>query len=406
MVSIITVSLLGICWMIGQLFSHNTEAPKWGVILTGIGLVFAAFSFKMHVPFPTTLFQFTPITLLFGGLAIGFTLLGLLQATSKNVIALMLFSTVGALMCLSWSHLIILFLGIEILSIPLYILAGSRSHVDSNSQEAALKYFIMGAFASCFLLLGIALFFAATGNTSLSIVTILSLGEPFPALAKAGLLFITCGLAFKAGLVPFHSWIPDVYEGSPTAITGWMAPLVKTAIFGSFLIVLIALTPLSPFLKPALWTLALLSMILGALSAARQTNIKRLLAFSGIANAGFIVLLLSPLSFSSIESVWMYVALYGLTFFGLFALLNHLPSPDIKGLWKTKKPVAAGLIIGLLSLSGIPPLPGFWGKWVLLAHTLPSLPSWINIITLSCIALGFYTYFKVILTLFSSTHDS
>ncbi len=296
--------------------------------------------------------------------------------------ALLLFATCGAILMCAANDLIVLFVAVELLSVALYILTGFAK-ADKKSQEAALKYFLLGSFAAGFLLYGIALVFGGTsvsgliGTTNLTTITARIPDTP-SFMFMAGLALVLVGLGFKAALAPFHMWAPDVYEGAPTSVTGFMATAVKIGAFAALLRLMSHLGAISQFWLPSLEVIAILTMVVGNLLAVTQTNVKRMLAYSSVAHAGYLLIAVSACANvatrpEALQAGLFYLLAYALMTMGAFAVLVYLSSrnhdcetlQDIAGLVK-KEPLAAYLMaVFMLSLGGIPPTMGFVGKWLL-----------------------------------------
>lgn len=291
--------------------------------------------------------------------------------------ALILFATSGAMLISHGADLIIIFLGLEIMSLAAYILAGMKKGAV-KSYESALKYFILGSFASGFLLYGIALIYGASGSTSLNSFQQLTLPPAEPALVLISVALLLIGIGFKIAAAPFHLWTPDVYEGAPTPVTAFMASTIKTAGFAALIRIVISLghIPEIPWV-PALGLLAALTMTLGNLAALRQSNIKRMLAYSSIAHAGYALvgvaaaLQKNALTESTLGAVVFYLFAYSLTTIGAFAVVIAIgrrgdeaeEMTDYAGLAEKHPFLAASMTLFLLSLTGIPPAIGFAGKF-------------------------------------------
>ncbi len=288
---------------------------------------------------------------------------------------LMLFAIVGMLGLVSSRELISLFVALEIMSVSLYALAGFHRERE-ESQESALKYFLTGAFSSAFFLYGVALLYGVSGSTSLDRIG-LAVSQASPAhltmaLLGAGLLLV--GFGFKVAAVPFHQWAPDVYEGAPTTATGFMSAAVKAAAFGAFLRVLFeALPQLAVHWQPALAALAILSMVIGNLAALAQSNLKRMLAYSSVAHAGYVLTAMVASPEAGTEAVLFYLVAYGAVNIGAFGILSSLARDDreplslndVAGLGTRRPALAAALAVFLVSLTGVPVSAGFVGKFYL-----------------------------------------
>ncbi|MFH0812373.1 MAG: NADH-quinone oxidoreductase subunit N [Pseudomonadota bacterium] len=319
--------------------------------------------------------------------------------------ALVLFSTVGMLLMVKGIDLVVIFLGLETLSIAIYVLTGYRKWQD-KSAEAALKYFLLGAFAAAFLLYGIALLYGATGTTNLEAIgryiELKGLGQNPMLLLGVGLILV--GLGFKLALVPFHSWTPDVYEGAPTAITAFMAVGVKAAAFATLVRVFGgALSSLVVQWKDVLWVLAVLTMTLGNVVALSQTNIKRMLAYSSIAHAGYIVVGIVAGGDLGWSAVLYYLLAYACMNLGAFGIVlfygqkaeANVEIADYAGLGFRYPFLGAAMTIFLFSLAGIPPLAGFMGKFYIFSAAIKSGYIWLTIIGVMNSLVSVFYYFRV-----------
>ena len=288
---------------------------------------------------------------------------------------LILWSTAGAMMMVTTTNLLMMFVGLEVLSIALYVLAG-LSRTESRSEEAALKYFLLGAFATGFLLYGIAFVYGATGSLRLDAISAAWAGGEGSAqtLLLFGLGLMLVGLGFKAAFVPFHQWTPDVYEGAPTNVTAFMAAGSKVAAIGALIRVLDGMLPLMEYWMPALFWIAILTMSVGNLVACVQKDVKRILGYSSIAHAGYLLVAIlahfQDPSRIGYGTVTYYLIAYTLMTVGAFAIVTLSTQDgregtkltDLNGLWR-RSPYAAGLLVAfMVSLIGVPPMAGFFGK--------------------------------------------
>ncbi len=368
---------------------------SWVGLVAALGLTVFEWRAMLELP----MLRFDHPALGFGSLALFLTLLIFLllrKSEHRNeYAALMAFSVVGGLLMVSYDHLVILFLGIEILSLPLYVLAGSARH-NASSNESALKYFVMGSFASGILLLGMALLYAGSGQLYLSGMT----HPTLPALFYGGFLLVTVGFLFKIGAVPFHFWVPDVYEGAPTIFTSYMATVVKVFAVGSFARFFVSGIALPH--GPLMWGMVVLTMTLGNLMALRQTAVKRMLAYSSIAHAGFLLMVLMV----SAKSVWplllFYSAAYSLASLAAFAVVKL--SERVEGLFQANRLLGVVFVISLMSLAGIPPLAGFFAKYFVLFGALRQGYFALTAIALINTLLAVYYYFKWIQASFAKTN--
>lgn len=296
--------------------------------------------------------------------------------------ALLLFGTIGMGLMVAANELVLVFLGLETSSIATYVLVGFR-RTELKSNESAMKYFLLGSFATAFLLYGIALLFGATGTTFLpEILSRLraAAGNPIEDLALMGMALLFVGLAFKVAAAPFQIWTPDVYEGAPTPITAFLAAGAKVAAFAAFLrIFFTALEPASSTWFWIIWVSAILTMFVGNLGALVQTNMKRMLAYSSIAHAGYILIAFAAHSKLGIAAVLFYLVAYALMKLGAFSLVSHISAgeanqsiDDYAGLHSRQPRLAACLTIFMLSLIGIPLTGGFFGKFYIFTAALDS----------------------------------
>jgi len=297
------------------------------------------------------------------------------QLLAPEYYALVLFAAAGMMFLAGAEDLIVLFLGLEVMSVSVYVLAGFN-RASIFSAEAALKYFLIGAFASAFLLYGIALTWGATGATSLTAIGERLAGPSLPLLATLGLALLLIGMGFKVAAVPFHMWAPDVYDGSPTPVTGLMATGVKAAGFLALARILVEAFPhASGSWQPAVAGLSLASMGLGNLVALAQRSLKRMLAYSSIGHAGYLLAALWPGTRQGLSAILLYLAAYSLTSlaaFGILAVLGRggereVTLDSIAGLARRRPWLAFALAACMLSLLGFPGTLGFVGKWAILA---------------------------------------
>jgi NADH-quinone oxidoreductase subunit N len=321
---------------------------------------------------------------------------------------MLLFTTVGMMLIASANDLIILFLGIELMSVCLYVLAGFI-RTKERANEAALKYFLLGAFSTGFLLYGIALIYGAVGTTNLLLIqnlfAVVSNNPLF--VVGAGLLII--GLAFKVGAVPFHMWVPDVYEGAPTTVTAFMSTGVKAAAFAAFITVFIRTFDfLGGRVNEIIALLAAASMILGNITAIVQTNIKRMLAYSSIAHAGY---MLSGIAAGTIDGqvgVMFYLAAYSMMNLGAFAIISfverendkNLLLDDYHGLSRQQPFLAFLMAVFMFALAGVPPFAGFFGKYYVFLAVIKSHMTWLAIIGVLASLVSAYYYLHVVVLMY------
>jgi NADH-quinone oxidoreductase subunit N len=329
------------------------------------------------------------------------------QTKLSDYIAIKIFLLVGAVAMVSFGNLSMFFLGIEVLSISLYTLAASR-RLDVKSNEAGMKYFLMGAFASGILLFGICLIYGATGYFDLAAIKDLSLGAGIPIWFPIGITLMSIGMLFKIAAAPFHFWAPDVYEGSPTITTATMSTLAKVVAMAALYKLLSGMTAvLMPTFVMVIVVVCILSMTVGNIMALKQDNVKRMLAFSGISHAGF--MLMAILSLNSASSTLLYyTAAYALAGIASFAVIIYVTRDkdnqavsNFNGLGKTNPLLAAILTASLLSMAGIPIFAGFFAKFILFSQAIKAGYLFLVIIGVinSIISIGYY--FKLILAMYT-----
>jgi len=336
-----------------------------------------------------------------------FTSQGWLQT---EIWPLFLFAVGGMLLFVSASDLLTLFVALEVMSLPLYLLAGMARRRRLLSQEAAMKYFILGAFSSAFFLFGSALLYGFAGTVDLGGIAAMlasQSGQIGLVLSGAGLLAV--GLLFKVAAVPFHSWAPDVYQGSPTVVTGFMAAGVKVAAFGAIMRVLgVGLGGLSWDWEPAMLVIAVLTFLVGSIVALTQSDMKRMLAYSSIAHAGFLLLGVIPVSQGGVAATMFYLAAYGFATLGAFAIVSLVRDPageatqltQWAGLGRRSPVVASAFALFLLSFAGIPLLSGFIGKFAVFAEAMAG--GWVTAVVLAVLAsaIAAFFYVRVIVLMF------
>lgn len=325
----------------------------------------------------------------------------------SDFISIKIFLLAGAVAMVSFGNLSMFFLGIEVLSISLYILAASR-RLDLKSNEAGMKYFLMGSFASGILLFGICLVYGATGYFDLVEIKELSPGTTIPIWFPIGITMIIIGMLFKIAAAPFHFWAPDVYEGSPSMTTATMSTLAKVVAMAALYKLLDGMTTsLSPTFEMVIVIVSILSMTIGNIMALRQDNVKRMLAFSGISHAGFMLMAILSLA-TAASTLLYYTAAYALAGIASFAVIIYVTRNkdnesifNFNGLGKTNPLMAAILTASLLSMAGIPIFSGFFAKFMLFSNTIKAGYLFLVIVGVinSIISVGYY--FKLILAMYT-----
>ncbi len=323
--------------------------------------------------------------------------------------ALLLFACCGMSLMAASGDLILTFLGIEILSIATYVLAGFKRR-DAKSNESALKYFLLGSFATAFLLYGAALIYGSTGSTNYEIIrTVIALQGSFQTTVLVGIGLLLVGFGFKIAVVPFHSWAPDVYEGAPTAVTAFMTVGPKAAGFAALLRVLAQAVPaLAADWTAILWAASILTMTVGNVVAVLQTNIKRMLAYSAIAHAGYILVGVVVNTREGFGAVLFYLAIYSIMNLGAFGIVlslsrqgdQHVNLADYSGLGRTSPLAAGALSLFLISLAGIPLTGGFMGKFYLFGAAIQQGFVGLAVIGVLNSVISVYYYFRVMVFMY------
>ena len=418
---LIIVVATGIIVMLADLFIADKRSLGW-VSLIGVLLAAVVGAMQQGMPGFDPAFQnmaltdgyahfFNLIFLSAAALSILVALgyLGRIGLQKGEYYALLLFSTAGMMMMAAAADLILIFLGLETMSIALYIMAAFNRN-QRASGEAGIKYFLMGSFASAFFLYGAALLYGATGSTNLSVIGgALAGGENPIAMVGLGLLLI--GFAFKIAAVPFHWWTPDVYSGSPTAVTAFMSVGAKAAGFAALIRLLMVSFPppsLSGDWQTAIAVLAVLTMTLGNIAALGQKDVKRMLAYSSIAHAGYILVGVAAGNAAGISAALFYLMAYTFMNIGAFAVVSVLERKgavgsnikDYAGLAGRNMWLALGMAIFLLSLTGFPPLAGFWGKLYLFRAAVQSNLTWLAVIGVLNSGIAAYYYLNVIVQMY------
>ncbi|MEQ1711088.1 MAG: NADH-quinone oxidoreductase subunit NuoN [Hyphomicrobium sp.] len=398
----------------------TAEAAGWLAVLI---LATAALTVAVDPPAPVALFDgafvsdrftdFAKLLVIAGSafaLMMSFDYFRRLKSLKFEYPVLVLLATVGMLIMVSANDLITLYLGLELQSLALYVLAAFRRD-DVRSSEAGLKYFVLGALSSGMLLYGASLIYGYTGSTNFTVIASVAKGK---AAAESlgliiGLVFLLVGIAFKISAVPFHMWTPDVYEGAPTPVTALLASGPKIAALALLVRTMHGAFPgLGPQWQQVITVLAIASMLLGAVAAIGQTNIKRLMAYSSIGHVGYALVGLAPNSPEGMQAVLVYLAIYLVMTLGVFACIVSLHRKegqvvkiaDLAGLSKTNLPLAFALFALLFSLAGIPPLAGFFAKFYVFAAAIKGGLYPLAVIGVLSSVIGAYYYLRVVKVMF------
>lgn len=419
MSAIITLSLLAILVLYLGLFKANKTLLPVSIIGLLVAAGFSAYQWNSGlVPQFSGMVLFDNFSIAFSVLMTLLTVLILLlsrdyfKANSDQVaeyFSLILFSLTGALLVVSYYNMAMLFIGLEIMSVALYILAGIRKR-DYSSNEASLKYFLMGAFSTGFLLFGITLIYGATASFGLEGIQeyVSNSNGNISPLFYTGILFLIIGLGFKVGAAPFHFWVPDVYDGSPTLITIFMSTVVKVASIAAFLrLFWLCFEPLQAFWMPILLVMSVLTLFIGNITAMMQQSFKRMLTYSSVSHVGYMLFALISLNGDSANGIFIYVGAYSLAtiiaFGGLIVVKRSYGSEQYEafnGLAKRNPLLSLSIAIAMLSLAGIPLTAGFIGKFMMFSAALSNYHVVLLVLAVVNAAMGIFYYFRVIVSMY------
>ena len=367
-----------------------------------------AFSNMVQVDSFSVFFHFLIIAIAAVVILSSFEYLSVQRIRAGEYYALILFGAVGMGLMSSAIELVLIFIALEISSISTYILAGFRRQ-EAASSESSLKYFLLGSFATAFFLYGVAMMFGATGSTNIDTISRTLQAGPVQLLVYIAMALMLVGLGFKVAAAPFHIWTPDVYEGAPAPVVGFMSTAPKAAAFAVLLRVVFAINAPGRFWL--IWVAAALSMTLGNVGALVQTNVKRLLAYSSIAHAGYLLVafaLTGDDTSAGISAAMFYTAAYAAMNVGAFAVISHFANAgeryvtleDYEGLGRSSPLLAATLTVFLLSLIGIPITGGFFAKFYVFSAALKANLIWLTLIGVINSAIGAYYYLRVIVVMY------
>jgi len=426
MKGLLIISGLGILAMLAEIFKFKKLLLP--IVLLGIVAAYAFNFMEWNNGFAISYFNnmiaFDKMGIAFSGIIIATAFFWFILANDyfeedTNVVdhfALVLFALVGALMLTSFKNMTTLFLGIEIMSIPLYVLAASQKK-NIKSNEAGFKYLIMGSFASGFLLFGIALIYGASGSFDLmQIREYISLHSGnIPMFFYVGVIMILIAMSFKVSAAPFHFWAPDVYEGSPTLITALMSTVVKTAAFAAFMrLFMIGFAGVSEVWTGILVGIVALTLIISNFTAAMQTNVKRMLAYSSISHAGFMlmVILANVRSNLSVDAILYYSLAYSIGSIAAFGVVYNVTRNGnekieaFNGLGKRNPSLALCMTVAMLSLAGIPVTSGFFAKYFVFTTMIGTGYKWLLILAVITSAVGAYYYLKVVIAMYFKKQET
>lgn len=426
MKGLLIISGLGILAMLAEIFKFKKLLLP--LVLLGIVAAFALNFIEWEtigsIPYFDNMISFDRPALAFSGIILATSFFWFILANDyfeedSNLVdhfALVLFALVGALMLTAFKNMTTLFLGVEIMSIPLYVLAASKKK-DMKSNEAGFKYLIMGSFASGFLLFGIALIYGATGSFDLLAIRqfVADNAGNLPSFFYVGVVLMLVAMCFKVSAAPFHFWAPDVYEGSPTLITALMSTVVKTAAFAAFLrLFMIGFGGVNEVWTGTLSVVIALSLVVANFSAAMQNSVKRMLAYSSISHAGFMlmVILANVRSNISLNAIIYYSLAYSVGSIAAFGVLYNVTRKGnenfeaFNGLSKRNPGLALCMTIAMLSLAGIPVTAGFFAKYFVFTTMIGTPYKWLLILAILTSAVGAYYYLKVVIAMYFGKSDS
>jgi NADH-quinone oxidoreductase subunit N len=421
MKALILLSSLGFLGILSEILNFKKAIYNIAIVGLILTLGFTFLEWDNPTPIYYNMVNFDNISVSFIAVLITTAILWLLmsykmfedQAHIADKTTLVLFALVGAVCMVAYSNLTMLFIGIEILSICMYVLAGSKKG-SLESNESAMKYFLMGAFATGFLLMGIAFIYGA--SASFDIIKIKNYMESNPQnteLIYTGITLLVIGLSFKISAVPFHFWAPDVYDGAPIQVTSLMSTIVKTAAIAAFYrLFTTSFASQSAHWETTLTYIAGLTIILGNITAVFQSSAKRMLAYSGISHAGYLLLAILANNTLGGHSLVFYTFAYSIATIGAFTVITavlqakgNTEFDTFNGLGKKNRLLAIALIISMLSLAGIPPFAGFFGKYYLFTAYLQNHSIALIIIALLGSAISIFYYFRLIVALFKGESE-
>ena len=388
-------------------------AVTLGLTISQIGRTYSGFSGMVALDGFSTFLNALQLICGLLGIALAYGYVKRMGLERGEYYTLLLFSIIGMMLMAQATDLIVVFIALELLSIPLYVLA-AFNRTQSASEEAGLKYFLLGAFSTGFLVYGITLVYGATGSTNIDAIFAFASSQEPGLLLTIGAALILVGFGFKVAAVPFHMWTPDVYQGAPTAVTGFMSSGAKIAGFAALLRVFATAFPaLAVDMTDILWGLAALTMIVGNLLAISQTDIKRMLAYSSIAHAGYILMAFVPYGNAEVAPVSIaaglfYLVAYVITNFGAWGVVIALEGRDGKGLqisdysglfWKNRG-LALAMTVFMFSLIGFPPTIGMVGKFYLFRAVIDGGFTGLAIIGVVTSLISAYYYLRVVVNMF------
>ncbi|MDQ3046067.1 MAG: NADH-quinone oxidoreductase subunit N [Bacteroidota bacterium] len=414
MKALILLSSLGVIALFAEIFSF--KKLLYPLVLIGIVTIFVVniFDWDTNITY-FKMMRYDNFAVAFTSVILVIAFLWFLMSESffkeesslTDHFALVIFALVGAVIMVSYTNMTMLFLGIEILSIPMYILAGSKKD-DISSNESAFKYLIMGAFATGFLLFGITLIYGATGSFDLTEIAAAVSNGAATSIFYAGVLLMLIAMAFKVSAAPFHFWAPDVYQGAPTVVTAFMSTIVKTAAFAAFVRLFgSTFIGVSESWVNIVWVMAALTLLTGNITAVLQTSTKRMLAYSSVAHAGYMLLALIAGNDYTYSAILFYASAYSIASIATFCIVGILSNAkgtdaidSFNGLGKSNPFLALVMTIALLSLAGIPPTAGFFAKYYIFTAAFQAGYAGLVLIAIIASLVGVYYYFRILIAMY------
>ena len=424
--ALILISSLGGLAMLAEIF--NFRKALFGLVMLGLAgvIALALMDWNKEVavaPIFKGMMVFDHFAILFTVIMSGTLFLWMMMSRSyfeektsaTDHYAMVLFALAGAVVMVSYANMTMLFIGIEILSISMYVLCGSNKS-DLSLNEAAFKYFLMGSFATGFLLFGIALLYGATGSFDISVISeavFTGSMKETKVLIVPGILLMLIGMCFKVSAVPFHFWAPDVYQGAPTPVTAYMSTIVKTAAFAAFFKLFAAcFSGVGASWNNIVWGIAAATLLLSNITAVYQQSVKRMLAYSSISHAGYMLLAILAMSPISGGSIIYYAAAYSVGSIASFAVLIIVAKAkgndsfdSFNGLAKQNPILAFVMTIAMLSLAGIPPMAGFFAKYYIFSSALTAGYTGLVCIAVIGSLISVYYYLRVIIAMYFKTSN-
>ncbi len=412
--TIIFLAISGIVVLGSGLFRLHKWLLAFSLIACLLAFILNLSSWNIQGSYYNHMITIDPFAIKFTGLLIFETILVFLLCGFyysneiehlADIYSLFIFSLIGGIVMVSYSNLVMFFIGLETLSIPLYVLAAShRTNVLSN--EAGMKYFIFGSFQTCLLILGIAFIYGSANSFDMAVIAdfVRQHSADLPILFKVGVILLLSAFAFKVAAFPFHFWAPDVYQGAPTAVTAFMATVVKTAAMVSLLrLVMGIFSGIHEIWFNSLMVFSALTLIVGNITAIYQTSFKRLLAYSGISNAGYLLIAIVALNARSESIILYYSLVYSIATIASFSIFIAVKEQlgvdeleNFKGTYVKNPLLTAALTVSMLSLAGIPPVAGFFAKYYLFVNAWSAGFTWLVLVAIGTSIIGAFYYLRII----------